>query len=271
MPAAAAPRPLAVVTGASAGIGEAMARLLAARGHDLVLVARRVDRLQSLAAELQRLGARTFVLPCDLARPDGARSLLERLAAECPPVDLLVNNAGYALAEDFTALPWPQHDAFLRVLLHATVELAHGVLPGMLARRAGRIANIASLAAFAPDSPGSLYSAAKKFMVSFSRSLHAQLRGSGVTVTAVCPGFTYSEFHDVMGNREHMNSLPKWMWMDAATVARKGLDAVQAGRSVVIPGAVNQAIAALCWALPWSVVQALAPRASLRWRGGGSN
>ena len=265
MPAVTAPRPLAVVTGASAGIGAAMARLLAARGHDLVLVARRADRLQALANELQPHGATCHVMPCDLAAPGAVSALLERLAAECPPVALLVNNAGYGLGANFTALPWSAHDAFLRVLLHSTVELAHGVLPGMLARRSGRIANIASLAAFAPDAPGSLYSAAKKFMVSFTRSLQAELRGSGVTATAVCPGFTYSEFHDVMGNRTEMNSLPRWMWMDADTVARRGLDAVLAGRTVVIPGAVNKVLAGLCRVLPQGLVTRLSPRAALRW------
>jgi short-subunit dehydrogenase len=102
-------------------------------------------------------------------------------------------------------------------------------------------------------------------MVSHTRSLQAELRGSGVTATAVCPGFTYSEFHDVMGNREQISTLPKWMWMDAATVARVGLDAVLAGRTVVIPGAVNKIIAVLCAVLPTGLVTRLSPRAALAW------
>jgi uncharacterized protein len=267
---ASSPRPLALVTGASAGIGEAMCRQLAQRGYDLVLVARRVERLQSLADELRADGAQAFVMPCDLAAPGAVPQLLTRIAAECPPVDLLVNNAGYGLDASFTALPWSAHEAFLRVLLSTTVELAHGLLPGMLARRSGRIANIASLAAFAPDPPGTLYSATKKFMVSFTRALQAELRGSGVTATAVCPGFTYSEFHDVMGNRQQMKKLPKCMWLDAATVARLGLDAVMSGRTVVIPGTVNKILAALCWLLPSGLITRLSPRAALTWDGSGN-
>jgi short-subunit dehydrogenase len=253
-------RPVALVTGASAGIGEAFADLLARRGHDVVLVARRADRLELLSKRLASLGARAWPMPFDLADPRTPEFLVERIGLECPPIDVLVNNAGYGIASRFAETPWTTHEAFLRVLLTSTLELAHRLLPSMKARRSGRIVNIASLAAFAPDVPGSLYSATKKFMVSWTRSLQQELRGTGVAATAVCPGFTYSEFHDVMGNRSHMNSLPRWMWQDSATVARLGLDAAEAGRTVVVTGGVNKLIAALCWALPNALLESLAPK-----------
>ncbi len=224
-------RPLAVVTGASAGIGAAIAWELARRGYDLALVARREDRLRDLARQLQDSGARCWVLAADLADPSTPGRLVAALDADCPPVHTLVNNAGYGLATGFRATAWSSHASFLQVLLHSNVELVHRLLPGMLQRRSGRIANMASLAALVPDMPGSLYSAVKKFMLSFTHSLRGELSGTGVTATAICPGFTYSEFHDVLGNRAAMNRLPRLVWMDAATVARRSVTAIEAGQA----------------------------------------
>lgn len=259
-PASSSHRPVALVTGASAGIGLAFAELLASRQHDLVLAARRVERLESAAKSLRTRGVRVETIAADLSRPETAARLVDEAIRRVGRIDVLVNNAGYGLAKRFGELPWEEHRAFLEVLLTSTVELSHRVLPGMRLRRSGRIINVASLAAFAPEPAGSLYSATKRFMVSFTRSLQLELEGTGVTTTAVCPGFTYSEFHDIMGNREHMNTLPKWLWMDAASVARIGLDAAEAGKTVVIPGAVNKLIAVLCSCLPVTVLQRLAPR-----------
>lgn len=253
-------RPVALVTGASAGIGKAFAELLAARQHDVILAARRLDRLESVAAELRRHGVRAEAIVADLSSPAAAEALVGESLARMGRVDVLVNNAGYGLAKRFGEITWAEHRAFLEVLLTSTVELTHRLLPAMRERRFGRIVNVASLAAFAPEPAGSLYPATKRFMVSFTRALHLELEGSGVTATAVCPGFTYSEFHDVMGNREHMNSLPKWLWMDAQTVARIGLDAAEAGHAVVIPGTVNRLIAGLCALVPMWLLQQLAPK-----------
>ncbi|MBL9147935.1 MAG: SDR family oxidoreductase [Phycisphaerae bacterium] len=253
-------RPVALVTGASAGIGLACVELLAERGHDLVLVARRRERLDEIAARLAGAGAQSLVVAADLTDPAAAATVADAALARFGRVDVLVNNAGYGHAERFLELPWAKHRAFIEVMLTSVVELTHRLAPQMIARRYGRIAHVASLAAFVPESPGSLYSPAKRFMVSFSRSLALELRGTGVTSTAICPGFTYSEFHDVMGNRGHMNTLPKWLWMDARAVARLGLDATFRGDAVIIPGAVNKAIAALCWLLPASAIHALAPK-----------
>ncbi|MDZ4828785.1 MAG: SDR family oxidoreductase [Phycisphaerae bacterium] len=253
-------RPVALVTGASAGIGLAFAELLADRGHDVVLVARRRDRLAEAAKAIEARGARAHVICADLADPASSGRVAREALARCSRVDVLVNNAGYGLATKFVETPWEQHRAFLEVLLVSVTELTHRLLPSMLARRSGRVIQIASVAAYAPESAGSLYSPTKRFMVSFTRALALELKGSGVTTTAVCPGFTYSEFHDVMGNRAAMNRLPAWMWKDAASVARIGLDAADRGRTIVVPGAVNQAIAALCAVVPFSLVQRFGPK-----------
>jgi uncharacterized protein len=253
-------RPVALITGASAGIGLAFAELLASRQHDIVLAARRLDRLESIASQIRRRGVRAEAIEADLSQPSAAEALVREALKRVGHIDVLVNNAGYGLARRFGEISWEAHRAFIEVMLTSTVELTHRILPGMRLRRSGRIINVASLAAFAPEPAGSLYPATKRFMVSFTRSLQLELEGSGVTTTAVCPGFTYSEFHDVMGNREHMNSLPKWLWMDAATVARIGLEGAEAGRTVVIPGAVNKLIALLCSMFPTTVLQRLAPK-----------
>ncbi|MBL9119942.1 MAG: SDR family oxidoreductase [Phycisphaerae bacterium] len=253
-------RPVALVTGASAGIGLAFAELLAARQHDLLLVARRLDRLESAAVPLRKRGVRVETMALDLGQPGSTERLAREALARMGHVDVLVNNAGYGIARRFGEVSWHEHQQFLEVLLNSPVELTHRLLPSMRLRRFGRVINIASLAAFAPEPAGSLYTATKRFMVSFTRSLQLELEGTGVTATAVCPGFTYSEFHDVMGNRAHMDTLPKWLWLDAATVARIGLNAAEAGRTVVVPGAVNKAIALLCSALPTELLVRLAPR-----------
>lgn len=253
-------RPVAVVTGASAGIGLAYADELAARGHDLVLTARREDRLAAHARRLEATGRAVEIVAVDLAEPDACARIAERTLDRFGRVDVLVNNAGYGLAERFGELDWEAHRRFLEVLVTAPVELTHRLLPSMRERRRGRILHIASLAAFAPEMPGSLYTAAKRFLVSFSRSLDLELAGSGVRSIAVCPGFTYSEFHDVMGNRSHMNRLPHWMWQDAGTVVRESLRAADRGLPVVITGRVNRTIAAMCHLLPRSILNALAPK-----------
>ena len=254
-------RPVALVTGASAGIGRAFAELLAARQYDVVLAARRLDRLAALATELRRVGVQAEPIVADLADPRAAEALVQASLERFGRIDVLVNNAGYGLPKKFAEASWAEHRAFLEVLLGSTVELAHRVLPGMRERRSGRIVNIASVAAFTPEPAGSLYCAVKRFMVSFTRALQLELQGTGVTTTAVCPGFTYSEFHDVMGNRAHMNTLPKWLWMDAPTVARQGLEAAFAGRTIVVPGMVNKLLVGACSLLPMTWLQRLAPKA----------
>jgi uncharacterized protein len=257
-----------LVTGASAGIGQAFAEVFAANGFDLVIVARREDRLRALAASLQqRHGGRVHVFASDLSSPDASARLCNQLTADRISIDALVNNAGFAVPGSFVKNDWSRHAEFLQVMLVAVVELTHGLLPGMLDRGHGRIINVASLAGLVPGVAGhTLYAATKSFLIRFSESLSAEVVTRGVHVTAVCPGFTFSEFHDVSGTRHLVSRMPSFLWMDAGTVAREGYDAVMAGRAVHVTGRVNSAIATLARLLPPRIVYAMNRRASSRYR-----
>jgi short-subunit dehydrogenase len=257
-----------LVTGASAGIGEAFAEVFAANGFDLVVVARREDRLRALAASLeQRHGGRVHVLVSDLARPDAAAHVCDQLTAERISIDALVNNAGFAVPGSFVQSDWSRHAEFLQVMLVAVVELTHRLLPAMIDRGYGRVINVASLAGLLPGVAGhTLYAATKSFLIRFSESLSTETAPHGVHVTAVCPGFTFTEFHDVSGTRHIVSRMPSFMWMDAHTVARQGYGAVMAGRPMCVPGRVNTAIATLARLLPQRVVYAMNRRAASRYR-----
>ena len=246
-------RKLALVTGASAGIGAAFARILASHGYDLALTARRTERLDALAEEIRlRYGVETLTVGADLAEPEAPGHILDHLTAHGRTVDALVNNAGYGLPGTYGETRWSDQAAFIQVMVTAPCELAHRVLGGMQQRRFGRIVNVASLAGLIPGAAGhTLYAASKAFLVRFSQSLHLELAGEGVHVTALCPGFTYSEFHDVNGTRALVGaSTPAWLWLGADEVAAAGYEAVEANRAVCVPGAPNKAIAALAKAIP---------------------
>jgi short-subunit dehydrogenase len=246
-------RRLALVTGASAGIGAAFARIFASHGYDLALTARRAERLEMLAEEIRlRSGVETLVIPADLAEPGAPDQILEVLAANGRAVDALVNNAGYGLPGAYAATRWEDQARFIQVMVTAPCELAHKVLPGMLERRFGRIVNVASLAGLAPAPAGhTLYAASKAFLIKFSQSLHLEAEPAGVHVTALCPGFTYSEFHDVNGTRSQTTaSTPPWLWLGADEVAAAGYEAVEANRAISVPGAPNKALAALSKLIP---------------------
>lgn len=260
----------ALVTGASAGIGEAFARELARRGHDLVLTARRADRLEALAKELrERHAIEAIVAPLDLGRADGPEALVAALEAQGLSIDVLVNNAGYGVPGYFEDQPWSTHAAFIQVLMTAPSELVYRLLPAMKARGYGRILNIASLAGHVPGSAGhTLYAASKAYLIKFSQSLALECAGTGVHVTAVCPGFTRSEFHDVTGSRELVSKMPDFMWMDAPTVARQGLEAVDAGKAVYVNGRVNNAIKGLFKLLPDALALRMVARQGRRFRTG---
>jgi len=261
-------RPLTLVTGASAGIGAAFARDLAARGHDLILTARRADRLESLADELRtQHGSTVTVLPADLADSQAVHALCDAIAQRGLAVDWLVNNAGYGVPGTFEANHWATHEAFIRVLMTAPAELAWRLLPGMRRRGYGRIINVASLAGHVPGSAGhTLYAASKAYLIKFSQSLALENRHRGVHVCALCPGFTWSEFHDVTGTRELMNKLPKFMWQTAEAVVREGYDAVERGEIVRVTGGVNRFIKALTKLLPDRLALWLSARESKRYR-----
>ena len=247
----------ALVTGASSGIGAAIAREYARRGVPLVLTARRLERLETLAAEL-RSQVPVEVLAADLADPASPAQLFEQVCRRGLNVSHLVNNAGYGVPGRYLSSNWKTHADFLQVLVTATAELTHRFLPAMEADGYGRILNVASLAGLTPASAGhTLYGAAKSFAIRFSESLAHEVKPHGVHVTALCPGFTYSEFHDVNGMRGRVSKLPRWLWQDASAVARLGVDAVERGDVRCVTGTANRVIATLAKYLPDPATHAL--------------
>ena len=258
----------ALITGASSGIGAAFAEVFASEGFDLAIVARREDRLLAVADSLrQKYGVAVSVFVADLSKRDALERLCADVAARGLQIDALVNNAGYGVPGSYVDSPWQRHEEFLQVLVTAVAELTYRLLPGMIDRHYGRIINVASLAGLVPAPAGhTLYGASKAFLIKFSEALANEGRQHNVHVTAVCPGFTWSEFHDVTGTRERMNELPRWIWLDAATVARQGFDAVMAGQAIYINGRVNRTIAALVRHLPQSLVYSIGRRMGRAYR-----
>jgi short-subunit dehydrogenase len=261
------PRPLALVTGASAGIGAAFARAYAARGHDLALVARRADRLEALAKELSAAhGIEAFALPADLSTLDVQGPILEAIAARGRHVDVLVNNAGFGIAQSFTGVPWPRQRDFLMTLVVNACGLAYGVIPGMVERGGGAIVNVASLAGFAPGAAGhTLYPGAKSLAIKFSQALDAEYRAKGLRVTAVCPGFTLTEFAEVNGTQAVMDQAPRRFFQTADQVAQAAIAANQRGKVVIVPGWHNKLAAGLLRYLPESLLEAVIRRGAAKY------
>jgi uncharacterized protein len=258
----------ALVTGASAGIGAEFARQLAARGCDLVLTARREDRLQQLATELHAChGIAVDVIADDLADTAAPARIAAAATRDGCTVDILVNNAGYGVPGRYDRVDWDVHARFMQVMVHAPLQLCHLLLPAMRQREFGRIVNVASLAGLVPGTPGNtLYGPAKALLVRVSQALALENRGHGIHVCALCPGFTHSEFHDVSQARALVSKLPRWMWMDADAVVRTGLDAVERGRVVCVPGRVNRAIKVLADLLPDRIALGLIARRAKHFR-----
>ncbi|HUZ12429.1 MAG TPA: SDR family oxidoreductase [Caulobacteraceae bacterium] len=258
---------LALVTGASAGLGAAFARAYAARGCDLALVARRVDRLEALAAELERdHGARSLVIPVDLSGWEAHAEVMRAVEQEGRCVDVLVNNAGFGIAQSFAGAPWARQRDFLMTMAVTPCGLAHAVIPGMLRRGGGAIVNVASLAAFSPGVAGnSLYPGVKSLMVKFSQALDAEYRGRGIRVTAVCPGFTRTEFAEAAGIAQIIEREPRLMWQSAGEVAEAAIRANERGRVVVVPGWHNKAAATLMRALPEPLVRRIIAAGSAKY------
>lgn len=261
-------RRLALVTGASAGIGAAFARAYAARGLDLALVARRAERLQHLADELTaRHGVEAHVIAADLALPQAEHAILNRLHDLGRRVDVLVNNAGFGIPQSFAATPWPRQRDFLMTMAVAPCALAHAVLPGMLARGDGAILNIASVAGFAPGVAGNtLYPGVKSLMIRFSQALDAECRAHGVRVTAVCPGSTLSEFAHTAGIVGRERQRPGLFVQTAEAVVAAAIAGNEAGRVVVIPGLHNRLGVGLMRLLPESFVRATINAVAARYR-----
>lgn len=254
----------ALITGASAGIGKSFATLYAQNGFDLVLVARREDKLQSLASELKKQhGVMVYVLPQDLANPDAPEAITQWLSEKGIRIHTLINNAGYALSQTVMSSDLMDVKAFMQVLMTAPVELCHRLAPAMKAAGEGHIINVASIAAFMPPIKGDIYCAAKSFLLNFSLGLELELKPHGVHCLALCPGFTFSEFHDVMGTRKAVSKLPRFMWMDADEVALQGYQAVCEGKNMHVPGIVNQGASQLVSMLPQQVKQFFARRQNI--------
>lgn len=258
---------LALITGASSGIGAAFARALAARGYDLALTARRVDRLEALATDLSATyGVDAFVVRQDLSELGAHQAILDAIAVRGRQVDMLVNNAGFSIAESFAAVSWSRQQAFLMTLIVNACGLAHGVIPGMVRRGEGRIINVASMAAFAPGVAGhSLYPGAKSLMLTFSQALDAEYRTNGLRVTAVCPGFTQTEFAQANGTSAMMDASPRRLFQTPQEVVTAALRANDRGEVVVIPGWYNGLAAALLRGLPAKLVRLILMRASAKY------
>lgn len=254
-------RPLAAITGASAGLGEEFARQLASRGYDLLLIARRTDKLQALCASLQQAHAiAAEAVTADLAQPAGVGALAARLAGE-PRLALLVNNAGFGTTGYyFKAAPESQERMHL-VHVVATARLTRAVLAPMVARNAGGIINVASVAGFL-TTPGNVsYCATKTWMNAFTEGLFLELKRarSAVKVQALCPGFTRTEFHQAMGVTR--DAIPPWMWLDARFVVAESLRGLDGGKLYVIPGFQYRLYARILGLMPGALRRALALRA----------
>jgi len=236
----------ALITGASSGIGEVYARRLAVAGYDLLLTARRADRLELLAGDLRQAhGVAVEVFPADLADAE-SRGRLEQRVAEGPALAMLVNNAGYGTPGPLQRADADLLQGMIDVHLTATVRLCRAALPAMVEAGGGAVINVSSVAAFLPIPGGAVYSATKTFLNMFSEALQAEVDDSGVEVQALCPGYTYTGFHDTKEYGEFERaSVPKWLWMSAEDVVDRSLAALGRGRVVVVSGKRNKLLVAL--------------------------
>ena len=246
--------PIALVTGATAGLGAEFARQLAGRGYDLVAVARDVERLEATRDALAKVSVE--VLPADLVTDQGCATVAERLGRG--DIDLLVNNAGIGAYKPFGDAELEREEAQLDLNVRAVLRLTHAAVRAMRERGSGRIVNVSSVAGFLPRGGNATYSASKAWVTMFSEALSVQLTGSGVTVTAVCPGFTHTEFHE-RANAD-MSHVPDRMWLDAKDVVREGLDAALAGKAVSVPSRRYKVLVGATRALPRPVLRAVMAR-----------
>ena len=238
------PSRTALVTGASSGIGEAYARKLAGMGFNLVLVARRENRLVQLAASLvDQYGVKTEVLVADLSTDEGIVRTEERITTR-DDIDFLVNNAGYDIFGPFSQKPIEQTLGLINCHVLASIRFCRAALPGMLARRCGAIINVSSIGAFTPKPDDATYVATKAYLNLFSESLAAELVNSGVRIQVLCPGFTHTEFHDAPEYEKYhiKERIPHWLWMSAEQVVNSSLQALSENREVCVPGFINKLI-----------------------------
>ena len=244
---------IALVTGGTSGIGATFARQLAARGDDIVLVARDKTRLDEMAHELRGMGREVEVLPADLAKRADVAKVVKRLEDSSKPIDILVNNAGFGMHSRLSDADSTVHDLAFEVMVRAVRELGAAAARSMRVRARGRIINVSSTAGFITMASG--YSAVKTWVTAFSEGLSNDLHKSGVTVTALCPGWVHTEFHARAGISK--GSIPSWMWLDADKLVRSALKDAERGRVISIPSARYKVLMGIVRMLPRSAVRAV--------------
>lgn len=261
-------RRLALITGASAGLGAAFAEAYAARGCDVALVARRKERLEALAARLSATHAvEALAIPADLADLEAQVPVMAALGARGRDVDILINNAGFGIPRIFTDAAWREQRDFLMSMALAPCALAYAVIPGMAARGSGRIINVASIAGFAPGVAGNtLYPGVKSLMIKFSQALDAEYRAAGLKVTALCPGSTRTDFAASAGYSHLLGAQAQRFAQSPEAVVAAAIRGNEAGRVVVIPGWTNRLAVTLMRALPEGLVRAAIGAGAARYR-----
>jgi short-subunit dehydrogenase len=251
---------MAAITGASAGLGTVFARKLAARGYDLLLIARRADRLRQVADEVSRAhGVSAEIMTADLARLEEIDAVARRLSGESR-LALLVNNAGFGTKGRFWETPFAEQEAMHRVHIDATMRLTRAALEGMVPRDEGSVINVSSVAAFFRSPSNVSYCSTKAWINAFTEGLHLELKGIGskVGVQALCPGFTYTEFHEAAGLDRA--AIPKWLWMKAEDVVEDSLAGLNSQRVFVVPGWQYKLLVAVGTKLPAALRMALEGR-----------
>jgi len=253
-------RPTALITGASSGIGSDLARLFARDGHDVVLTARSEGKLRELGAQLEKeFGITATVIVADLVQPEAPRQIAERLVAKSINIDALVNNAGFGVIGPFEKTDLSAELEMIQVNVVALTHLTKLLLPGMVSRKRGRILNLASTAAFQPGPLMAVYYATKAFVLSFSEAIADELRDTGVTVTALCPGPTATGFSDAAGmNETRLFTLMKPM--SSMEVAERGYEAMKQGRRVAVSGMMNRMLVQSIRVTPRRMVTAIVRR-----------
>jgi len=241
----------ALVTGASSGIGESMAQLLAQAGIPTVVVARRKERLQELADRFQSVE----VLVADLGTRKGVGAVVARITDDARPIDLVVNNAGFGTSGSFHELDADRLDAEVQLNIAALTRVSRAALGQMVPRGRGYLLNVSSVASFQPAPKLAVYAATKAYVTSLSESLHEEVRGTGVHVTALCPGLTRTEFQSVSSTESYATQYPSFAWLEAAEVAQAGLDDVAKGRALSIPGALYKGMVAASGLAPRSIAR----------------
>jgi len=227
----------ALITGASAGLGKEFANQLAKAGYALVLVARRKQNLDDVAAQIRSThGVAVSTIAADLADPASPDKLYEEVAAAGQHIDFLVNNAGAAGSDLLEDREWKLQQDFFQLMMLSVAHLCHLFIPGMRERGFGRVINIASVAGRVPRVGGCNYGPSKAYLVALSEDLSITLHGSGVNVCALCPGYVHTDFHSTAGLMDMKDAMPKWLWYDAKTVVGDGLKAVEKGRPVYLSG-----------------------------------